>query len=314
MTQWQEHYRELMFGEKHDYNTMTQAAKLKYDSMPDSLFKYREPSEAHFDALEKGVLYSATPANVNDCCREANIVFTDSVKKCINQQIYNDLRGRYGLPEAVVTCPEDFLGITNDHFKALSKGSAITQKDLKKTSFYDVFLQSMKDHQDKMLKEFRNSARSMYSMCCFSSVRDNYQMWGLYSKCHSGFCIEYGFKDLGSDSEDVACMFPVLYVDDSRIFVNSFDLDSDTSGSIGMLAVTLKTKNWEYEHEWRRLYPGNEGVKPRRMPQPKAIYMGVYASEETEQRLISFCRTNIIKLYKMQYDEHQDLLIPLPVR
>ena len=51
-TSWLEEYEELMFGPSHSEQTMSQAADIKYQYMPNMFFKYRSCSKNAFEALE----------------------------------------------------------------------------------------------------------------------------------------------------------------------------------------------------------------------------------------------------------------------
>ena len=56
MDSWLQEYEELMFGKNHTKSTMDAAAELKYNHMPDVLYKYRQVSDNSLNALENDFL------------------------------------------------------------------------------------------------------------------------------------------------------------------------------------------------------------------------------------------------------------------
>lgn len=62
-TSWLEEYEKLMFGPSHSEQTMSQAADIKYQYMPNMFFKYRSCSESAFEALEQDFLFLLNRVN-----------------------------------------------------------------------------------------------------------------------------------------------------------------------------------------------------------------------------------------------------------
>lgn len=113
---WLEHYRVLMFGAEHTYTTVTEGLKLKYDHLPDKLFKYRVLNDHTWDALSNDTLFVRKTSVQNDT-REANIILTPDAETSIRQQLYDDLTRRYGFPRTMVKNADDVVLAINDYFK-----------------------------------------------------------------------------------------------------------------------------------------------------------------------------------------------------
>ena len=306
---WIIQYIDLMFGPDHDYETMTQAAKLKFEHMPTQLFKYRSLNSQHtWEALESDTLYVDKTSNQNDK-REANIILTRDAEISVQQVVYGNVLKSYGLPlpSTPLSGTEEFMKYVTELFR---KRSMINDgPNLIGTSNYQTLKQSLDRAFDVFMDDIRKSVRQMYSICCFSAVNDDDLMWAHYADSTKGCCIEYPFKALGSAHPDVACMFPAIYVEDNRVYMNRYDPEKGADGSVCMFAATLKTSQWAYEKEWRRLYLATDGGKTQSMPEPSAIYMGQDISPEHKKKILELCERRRIKAYQMKYDQSSDRII-----
>ncbi len=309
LEKWQTEYLKWLFGADNSIEANRQAAIIKFDYMPDHLYKYRTFSPNHLEALEKGVLYAAPLDKLNDI-REANLVISEKAERQFIQTSYDIMRKQYGLPSASVCNPGDMVKVIDSYFKEQASSRGIGKK------IPEELMQSMitevNDQYRQIMDSYRKSIRNPYSACCFSASNSIFKMWGYYADCYNGFCIEYDFKSLGLDDLKTALLFPVIYVDDNRIIADNIDL---IDGRMNMLAATIKNKtDWDYEEEWRLLYPEKESNKPQSMPKPTAIYIGERTDEENTQYMKKFCGNNNIPLFRMIYNQRKDILEPLVIR
>lgn len=128
-------------------------------------------------------------------------------------------------------------------------------------------------------------------------------MWAHYSNNHKGFCIEYEVKDSNS-------IFPVIY-EDKRLEVTSIlsNLLYQLKNSRGFLTEEsnreliklmsllfisncVKHTFWQYEDEYRILYPKEQLVEKGQLVnnhtiglKVKGIYVGVNCEENYINRL-----------------------------
>ena len=302
---WLEHYRVLMFGAEHTYTTVTEGLKLKYEHLPDKLFKYRVLNDHTWDDLSNDTLFVRKTSVQNDT-REANIILTPDAETSIRQQLYDDLTRRYGLPRTMVKNADDVVLAINDYFKRFVIDGDAIEKEFMKTQQYESLRKQIDESFKAFICSIKNNSRETYSICSFSSVNNSNLMWGYYADGHKGCCIEYNFKELRSDALDVALMFPVLYTEDNRVYLNKYEIDKGVDGSLAMFAATLKNKEWEHEKEWRRLYLGTESGKLQKMPKPTAVYMGERINQENRAKLVELCKEREIKLFQTRYDQSSD--------
>jgi len=79
---------------------------------------------------------------------------------------------------------------------------------------------------------------------------------------------------------------PVLYKQKACFCINSIE---DITGYLCMYALTIKSINWTYEHEWRTLFPANPPVHQEQMPTPKAVILGAKISITDRDKLVEIC-------------------------
>ena len=304
---WLEEYRELLFGEGHNDDTIMQSTRLKVSHMPDHLYKYRCFTPNHLKALEAGQLYAASITSLNDM-KEANLVPTEAFRKDLCQKTYNIIRERTGnvLPEAHVETQQEIDDAITAHFRKVSGGKRGSG------NFVVKFIELSRTVADKLreeaLEKYLERLRTTYSICSLSARNDISKMWERYSEDHEGFCIEYDFKSFGLGNPVCDLICPVLYVEDNTIFINSLD---EVDPVFVMMASSMKDREtWAYEKEWRRFYKREEAGKPQDMPKPTAIYLGEKASTDNTNWMKDFCSRNSIPLYRMKYNKKKDRFIP----
>lgn len=310
--EWLNQYRVLMFGRDHTYDTMTEGAKLKFVHLPAKLFKYRVLNDHTWDDLSNDTLFVRKTSVQNDT-REANIILTPDAETSIRQQLFDDMTRTYGLPRVMVKNADDVIVAINDYFKRFVIDGDAIEKEFVKTPQYESLRKQIDESFKAYICSIKNNSREIYSICSFSSVNNSNLMWGYYADGHKGCCIEYNFKELGSEALDVALMFPVLYTEDNRVYLNKYEIDKGVDGSLAMFAATLKNKEWEHEKEWRRLYLGTESGKLQKMPKPTAVYMGERINQENRARLIELCKERGIKLFQTHYEQSQDSIVSYPL-
>ena len=304
---WREEYLRLLFESDNSDETRTKAADLKFDHMPDRLYKYRGFNEGHISALEDGVLYAAPLDSLNDI-RESNLVISEKAEELFNQRQYESLREQYGFPPAEIHHQADIIKAIEEYYRTISLQHRGTKR-MPPDMLVEIQRITEKQYQASM-ERYRNGIRTTYSACCFSAFNNIFKMWGYYADCYNGFCIEYDFKSLGRDDLKTALLFPVIYVDDSRVMIDDIDHYDPNKG---LLAATQKNREWEYEEEWRLLYTEDQAKKPQLMPKPTAIYIGDRTVLEHTQKMREYCVTAQIPLYRMKYNQRKDVLEPIPI-
>ena len=106
------------------------------------------------------------------------------------------------------------------------------------------------EHEDNSIKNLPfNAWRNRWDnigITCFSRIIDDPLMWAHYTNNYHGFAIK--FKKLSvahiEGSNDIMDFAPVIYTD-------TFKVISNTSPIAKGYVLTVKSKRWSYEKEWR---------------------------------------------------------------
>jgi len=156
-------------------------------------------------------------------------------------------------------------------------------------------------------------------IACFTEHNDNLPMWAHYSNNHSGYCLEYDFhKNSNIESwnlENSRQLYPVLY-DTER--PNSAGGTTEKFRSSLFKARLTKSKDWEYEAEWRYIlpFPYSYSIeieeKGRLVPAPKltAIYLGLNTNSLDTEQLLHIGSIQKTPVYKMRQNHKSFSLRP----
>lgn len=141
---------------------------------------------------------------------------------------------------------------------------------------------------------------------CLSEVYDSMLMWSHYARNHTGFCIEYDFKESDMFYKH---LYPVTYIKD-RYAVSKADMLSENTEWI-YKTTCRKSNVWAYEKEWRIVTANFNKVMPQKLKYPngkyvldlkkniKAFYLGAKISENFKEEIIQFGKKNSIDIYQM---------------
>ena len=177
------------------------------------------------------------------------------------------------------------------------------------------------EHIESCLDLFKD--RTLIS--CFSSDGNNMPMWAHYANNHKGYCVKYSVLKPGS-------IFPVLYepirVKSAVIITNLISemykgyekgLSEPTEEfykyfSYFYLSLACKHIFWNYENEYRLLYPNfsleQKGGKLVDLYEVglkvDAIYIGYNCDAEYVSNLMEIGKTIECEVYKMDFDEYSE--------
>lgn len=167
---------------------------------------------------------------------------------------------------------------------------------------------------------FRNFAFTS----CFSSDGNNMPMWAHYANNHKGFCVKYSVISANN-------IFPVLYEPartKSSVIVTNIITEMYKSIEQGLeeptqkfyeyftyfyLSFSCKNNFWEYEKEYRLLYPNISFKQDGKLIELSdaglkidSIYIGYMCDEEYVNKIINIGKYIGCEVYKMDFDEYND--------
>jgi hypothetical protein len=267
------------------------AFDLKYQHFPTSFYRYRTLSDKTIENIENNDVWLASIESLNDPF-ECSLKFDNNA--C--------LRLLYGS----TTFQNNF---------SLINGVRLSQKDIEKLSkshkpyidyievckFYGITINVTPEEQfakiqnrwNEILKETNDQLR----VCCFSEYNDSILMWSHYADNHKGFCIEY---DLQNEDNLRPFLLPIIY--SSELF--SIQIFEELSSVKKIGSTLIKSKEWEYESEWRLVIFNRPLNLPEKIkvPNPKAVYLGERFAQNKEadkERLLKTLKSKNIPIYAM---------------
>ncbi len=304
METWHSDYLKLMFGKHRTLDTMKRAAEIKYEHMPNALYKFRCFSDHALSALLDDCLFSAGPDYLNDI-REAPITFlADKLKQRALQKIYDEEREKdSSLPVATIKNEYDLAAVFHVIHMKCHAESTLPYPQPGADVFIDALISWAKAKCKEVQDQHLHSIRNLYNVCCFSSVLEEDLMWSHYADGHKGFCIQYDFKALGPLDDRVQLLLPVVYQDSPSVEIGDLE---ELDGSLVMYALSLKSIKWSYEKEWRSFFMHTERPHPELMPKPKAIYLGANVELDNKQKMCEICKEKTIPLYQLTLPNVRD--------
>lgn len=120
----------------------------------------------------------------------------------------------------------------NDPFEGI--GRIIYNKEQPNNDFWQAV-------ESTIITERKNELISNYRIFCTTEQYDNALMWAHYADKHTGFCIGYKKEDIEAISTKL-----------QKVTYSSQPYYIETKSDNSILFV--KSKEWEYENEWRAVY------------------------------------------------------------
>ncbi|MCC4214419.1 DUF2971 domain-containing protein [Leeuwenhoekiella parthenopeia] len=255
---WKSEYLEYMMAEDFE-----KAIPLKIDNFPKSFYKFRNLSKRTLENIEQNYIWLADIATLNDpfeCSiqidnNEAlrNYFSTDGFKKN-----FHFISGQ---------------NITDKEIKALKTSESPWETYLKICKKRKIPLSlTSEQHLEKVNKRWNVIVRETNEkirICSFSVSNQSLLLWSHYADQHKGVAIEYDFLDTDKLR---TFLQPVIY----RQEIEKIDF-LEAYNTMKMVGSSLiKSKDWEYEEEWRLTMFKQQEYFPQKMnvPNPKAIYLG----------------------------------------
>ena len=182
----------------------------------------------------------------------------------------------------------------NDPFECLGYSERlITDEQI--NSFREKLNPSIKNNErflnlnNQQLEHFlHNQRKELIKIFAFSSLSENFDdilMWSHYSSAHTGFVLEFEFKE-----EEFSNNFQkIKYVDELPDFdfnkIADFLNGEDEIVDYLLSDISLKSKSWERETEWRvwRKKPTYYHYEKHNL---KNVYFGINTSIETKAIII----------------------------
>lgn len=288
----------LEFKEKIINGSLEEALELKSRFFPKKLFQYRSVSDEKIQSLENDNVWIGSPLLLNDPYDVHIFVEPDVIKKTSAISFFKSLlpESKWDAVISRVNNGEDQLEI----FIEISDPNNLRFLNMKGLNKFRNEARSYLNKQLQGLPDVWSDMRARIGVSSFSERVDSPLMWAHYAGGHKGYCVEYDFTNCDV-SDDV---LPVIYQDE--IFECSYLLDHDKSRQL-MITALVKSKDWEYEKEWRMIMLQEKALKPGlivNVPTPKAVYLGSHMLEEDKRRIVVICKKKKIEVFKMTHSQN----------
>jgi hypothetical protein len=281
--------------------------------MPSALYQYHEfDTEGHSIAnLTNNTFWLTSPDRFNDPYDCAFTVMINELRNSFMRSSIDSVLSKIDFP--IVLEQEKIEEIEQSENVAHELSMYLTSKSAKltnemATAFTNAFSSVLDKRFAEMVTRLQSRIKKGMLISCFSETNSSILMWSHYANKHSGFCVEYDFKQTPINNVLTRLLFPVVY---SQILVDAtkylHPLFSIGEGNLyyGILAAITKSVEWQYEKEWRLVIPfgfldAEQGFK---VPRVKAVYLGSRSNVDRASEMKALCRKMDIKLFRAEIDK-----------
>ena len=319
MESWQRQFIRHLFPYSASHLQIEQAFLVKHLHIPSLLYKYRDFTDTHLDALKRGVLYMSSPNRFNDPF-DTTVYFDPSrfiVEDLPAHELIKRAKTRDELFGSQETWhPEPIKNpIRQSDWLRKIMADVLRDEPLEMRDALETFLADLNDQKYReMRQKMSNWLRSGFSVLSLSDDPTSILMWSHYSNSHQGFCIEYDFGSLPPTDLRRRMCFPVLYrgkrTDATRYMANTGA--TDFNNLFGQYLCLLKDTSWSYEKEWRIVHTIGADYANREihMPRPSAIIVGSAAKSDDVEVMKVYCAATGIALKRaVQSDSTAQIII-----
>lgn len=142
-----------------------------------------------------------------------------------------------------------------------------------------LILEDPADAARTISEAYQRAIREM-GILCLSGINDNILMWSHYSDFHKGVCLRF---DISKDLETFCFPLKVIYNNEyiKLNFIQSY-LRNDQDIHI---ALWHKSKDWEYENEYRVINSVAHGLKTFKKDALTGIIFGCQCSDKDRKKI-----------------------------
>jgi len=298
---WKNEYIKKLFPINRNDINIEEAHQIKNERIPSSLYKYREINQFSIDSLLNESIWVTSADEFND---PYECFYTLSCDKFFNLDIKTFLNFK-DFKKHIYDNNIDVEKLTSMSFDnaiktILQSSQALISDDEVKHVLNAISNTSNEVHKLQLQKMVEHQKKSTF-ICCFSECKDSILMWSHYAKNHTGFCIEYNFKDKNNDIINTRALNPVIYTSDPLDMSDYFSSKDNFNPLIGTYISMFKNSHWSYEKEWRLIFPLGDSSKPfkRKSPKINAIYLGSKISNVDKEKITDIARRKGIKIFQM---------------
>ena len=287
------------------------------EMLPSSLFRFRPCGDLQIEAFEKDEIFAQTADKFND---PYDTLPWFDIAGIVNWvETFSGL-GTLEQLRAFLAARNDFP----DEFKKMLPGAY--WDDIKRGL---LSAPDIKDIEGELLARKQQAISQLYSLspiiaqfakrfstyACFCEDVRSILMWGHYADSQKGFALEYDFRPTLQNPLPHVAICPVIYSEDRYnatdymvwAFLRMMQMPIVCTDISAHMKVALhKSKDWEYEQEWRLINPRLQdpsNTEPTvTQYRPKAIYYGTGIDKANLARLHKIAKRKRLQEYEMFLD------------
>ncbi|MUK78949.1 DUF2971 domain-containing protein [Aliivibrio fischeri] len=299
MKDWYENYKELVFSSETSVEKIEQAIRLKYDHLPELLYKYRAVNDFSLKNLEEDSVWLSDPKNFNDPY-DCSFKKKDEINPN-DPDFVIELALNSGVIDGTDSCKIDLIRSSLNPTETLLELSYPDKPEYGR-SFGRALGEVVKEQGLKLTNELSENMKQTFKVCSFSENPYSILMWSHYADFHKGFCIAYDFGSLGNEDMRTRLMSPVIYSDEMFDASGIFGRNKTVNNILYInQAALVKSKEWAYEKEWRLVF-GNMTLQNEmsfRVPKAKYVILGTKISAENAEKIRKICDKKGIEVKNM---------------
>ena len=225
----------------------TEKGELANNMMPQSASKVKDMHDLHFDEPPKTMYKYTSSKRAFDILMNNKIYFAQFSE-------FNDPFDR--LVALDIDTPEGRkIFIENSKKKAHEFGRDITienQKFVDNPSEADIFARTI-------MNSWQTEDTTVF--CCLTDTYQSLPMWAHYAGNHTGCCLVFDFSKY-SNQKSLKGNFPFHYMKriEYQDDLPKYNMDSTWHD------YSYKSREWEYEHEWRAVMFGKSRLRQLLLP------------------------------------------------
>lgn len=267
------------------------------------LYRYRKFSDEALNAITDGKLYFSSPKNYNDPFDSTHYIDYINLLSTVGRDLDdmdNYLKKTYGASRFELSLDLRMISLTSKNYNC-------------RTEYYKDML--------KKEEELENIVFDNVKTICFSSEYLSTRMWSHYSDSHTGFLLMYSKEDLQNakiynENDEIVTQKIVLdavnysnfFPDAGELYYYALPKYIKTGKVLGCGCYLnrlffSKTKDWEYEHEWRvctytRNLANTNDAKYLGV-YPVAVFVGSRMCEEHRKKIYKLAKSRGIPTFEV---------------
>ena len=246
----------------------------------------------------------------------------DNNKNIINKAIQDDFYNKKYYYEIRNNSLYNYTRVNKDTLRSILNNTLWCSNTKNFNDPVDPYIRNVKKEEQN---KFYDYLLEKIKIACLTTHNDNTLMWSHYADKHQGICIEYDIDKILNENNDKILIKKISYnrkmisydtfINKQKKSINSILIDDKTLNNITDI-FTVKSKEWEYEDEYRILFYDEKNENPNgaliNLP-IKSICFGVQTSKEDKElvydivNFINLKNENIEKYKKIElYEAHLD--------